>query len=190
MATKFVNDLVAFTQKEHDEFHMEDEHGAKLSAEIKRFWKDLGFTFPGVSTAWSAVFISDCMKQAGATAAEFTFSPAHSEFVFAAIQNQKAATGVFRGVRITEEAVALGDVIHNNRGGQKITYDFAAKHSAYTSHSAIVVKVDKDAEGRFALTVGGNESDSIRRKRVPLDSNGFIVQRKQNPFICLIKNTK
>jgi len=188
--TPFVTKLVQLTQAEHDKFHLDDEHDPKLSAEIKSFWKELGFTFPGVNTAWSAVFVSACMQRAGATSAEFRFAAAHSEFVFKAIQNQKMNTGVFRGVRITEKAPELGDVIHNNRGGQTITYNFAANHSAYLSHSAIVVGFAQEAGSRFALTVGGNEANSIRTKRVLLDASGLIVQRKKDPFICLIKNLK
>ncbi|MBV9111173.1 MAG: DUF2272 domain-containing protein, partial [Gemmatimonadetes bacterium] len=88
MPTDFVTRLVQIAQTEHDKFHMDDEHDPKLSAEIKQFWTELGFQFPGVSTAWSAVFVSDCMKRAGATAAEFHFAAAHSEFVFTAIKNQ------------------------------------------------------------------------------------------------------
>ncbi|MBV9109336.1 MAG: DUF2272 domain-containing protein, partial [Gemmatimonadetes bacterium] len=97
---------------------------------------------------------------------------------------------VFRAQRIEEAAPALGDVIQNNRGGQNITYDFAEKHSAYLSHSAIVVDFDEADGTRFAVTVGGNESDSIRRKRIPLHADGKIVQRQVNPFICVIKNGK
>jgi hypothetical protein len=190
MSTPFVTKLVANTQAEHDEFHLDDEHDKKLSAEIKRFWEELGFTFPGVNTAWSAVFVSACMKRAGATAAEFHFAAAHSEFVFTAIANENAGTGVFRAVRITERAPELGDVIQNNRLHQTITYDFAAKHPAYLSHSAIVVGFAQEAGSRFALTVGGNEGGSIRQKRIPLDGKGFIVQRKPDPFICVIKNMK
>ncbi|HEV7589340.1 MAG TPA: DUF2272 domain-containing protein [Longimicrobium sp.] len=190
MATKFATDLVALTQTEHDKFHLEDEHDPKLSAEIKRFWTELGFLFPGVSTPWSAVFVSDCMKRAGAASGEFHFAAAHSEFVFKAIENEKAGTGVFRAVPIDKHAPQPGDVIQNNRGGQTITYDFAAKHPAYTSHSAIVVDVGEDTDGRFAHTVGGNEANSIRMKRVRLDSGGLIIQRTPDPFICVIKNLK
>jgi hypothetical protein len=186
MATPFVDKLVDLTQKEHDTFHMDNEHDAKLKAEIKKMWGDVGFTFPGVSTPWSAVFVSAMMERAGATAGEFRFAAAHSEFVHKAIANEKAGTGVFRAVPINQHAPQPGDVIQNNRDGQTLTYDFAAKHAAYTSHSAIVVKI----EGGFALTIGGNEGNSIRMKKIPLDASGMIKQRTPNPFICVIRNLK
>lgn len=53
-----------------------------------------------------------------------------------------------------------------------------------------VVELGQDANGRFALTVGGNEGDSVGRKRVELRSDGTIRQRAANPFICVIENRK
>lgn len=95
-------------------------------------------------------------------------------------------TGVFRGQRITEYRPKLGDILHNNRGGQTLDYDFAAAHEAYESHSAVIVDVGSD----FVRTIGGNEDDSIRVRRVPLKAEGFIKQRTQNPYISLIENLK
>jgi hypothetical protein len=58
------------------------------------------------------------------------------------------------------------------------------------SHSVIVVETGQDNLGRFAFCIGGNESDSVRRTVVRLNSQGFIKQRDGNPFICVIKNLK
>jgi hypothetical protein len=130
------------------------------------------------------------VKTAGATAAEFEFSAAHSVFVHKAIQNALDGTGVFRAVRITEDAVRVGDILQNNRDGQHFDYDFAKENAHYTSHSTIVVSRGEDSMGKFAMVVGGNESDSIRRTRVPLNSDGSVRQRDPSPFICLIKDLK
>jgi hypothetical protein len=51
----------------------------QLSAQIKRYWQGLGFKFPGVKTAWSAVFVSWCVKTAVASAKEFVFARAHAK---------------------------------------------------------------------------------------------------------------
>lgn len=61
---------------------------------------------------------------------------------------------------------------------------------ALKQHSMIVVEVGQDAAGRFAFCVGGNESDSVRRTTVRLDSNGFVKQRSGNSFISVIQNLK
>jgi hypothetical protein len=181
-STPFARKLAQVAEEQHDRFHLVDEGDPQLCKQIKKYWTELGLGFEScVSVAWSAVFVSWCVKQAGATSAEFKFSGAHSVFVHKAIQNQLNGTGVFRGRRITEHAPRVGDIIQNNRTGTKHDYDFARKNSEYKSHSAIVVEVGSDSLGRFALTIGGNEGDSIRRKVVRLTSAGFIKQRENNP---------
>ena len=98
---------------------------------------------------------------------------------------------MFRGLHIDDHSrLAVGDIIQNNRGGHSFDFDFAKTHTSYESHSVIVIEVGQDTKGRFAFCVGGNESDSIRRTVVRLDSKGFIRQREGNPFICVIQNLK
>ncbi len=91
--------------------------------------------------------------------------------------------GVFRGLPITNHAPEVGDIIHNNRGGKAYSYEYARTHASYDSHSAIVVEVGVDARGGYALTIGGNESNSVRRKLVRLNSKGQVKQRDSNPYI-------
>ena len=170
---------------------MQNEADASLCKQIRRYFTDLGIGFVScVTVPWSAVFVSWCVKQAGATAAEFAFSAAHSVFVHAAIRNARAATGVFRALPIDERAPGVGDIIHANRNGQTLDYAFARTHTKYLSHSAIVVEVGTDSIGRFALTIGGNESDSIRQTIVRLTPDGLVRQRATNPFISVIQTLK
>jgi hypothetical protein len=177
MPTPFAKKLASIAEGQHTQFHMIDEGDSTLCKQIKK-------------VAWSAVFVSWCVKKAEATAAEFKFAAAHSRFVHEAIQNELNGTGVFRGRQIADHAPDVGDIIHANRNGAKFTYDFAKTHKQYESHSAIVVEVGSDSVGRYALTIGGNESDSIRRKIVRLTTTGHIKQRDENPFICVIQNLK
>jgi hypothetical protein len=190
MTSTYAKKLAATAVAQFDQFHEFSESDPPLAAQIKRYWEGIGLKFPGVKTAWSAVFVSFCVKTAGASAKEFTFAAAHSKFVKVAIQNALQGTGVFRAFEITKQQPQVGDIIQNNRGNHKFTYDFARTHSAYESHSAIVVEVGSDHNGHFANTIGGNESDSIRRKRVALNANGLIIQRKINPYICVIQDLK
>jgi hypothetical protein len=67
---------------------------------------------------------------------------------------------------------------------------FAKTHKRYESHSAIVTEVGQDSDGGFALVIGGNEGNSIRRTVVRLTAGGFVKQRPANPFICVVKNLK
>lgn len=190
MPTKFALKLASIAEDLHAKFHLIDENDPPLSKEIPRFFKDAGQTFESVEVPWSAVFVSACVKRAGATKDEFRFAEAHSVFVHQAIKNADAETGVFRGRDIAAHAPQIGDIIQNNRGGTKFNFAHARKESSYQSHSAIVVETGTDSQGRFALTIGGNEGDSIRRALVRLDSKGLIKQRATNPFICVIENLK
>ena len=190
MPSAFANKLAQIAQQQHDRFHRVSENDEPLRSQIEKFWTGIGLNFPGVETAWSAVFVSWCVKQAGATAAEFKFNAAHSQFVNTAIRNGINGTGVFQGFPIADHAPQIGDIIQNNRGGNTFDFDFARTHKSYFSHSAIVVEIGTDAQGGFALTVGGNESDSVRETVVRLNADGFIKRRESNPYICVIKDLK
>lgn len=182
----FAKALADVAVGQFDSFHLIDESHEPLFSQIKKYWDAVGVPFPGVVEPWSAVFISFCVKQAGATAAEFQFSPQHSVFVNRAINDP----GAFRGFDLPDESARVGDIIQNNRLGTHHDFAFAASHSDYPSHTAIVVARGEDHLGKFALTVGGNESNSIRRVRIQLNDDGSVRQRTNSPFICLLKNQK
>jgi hypothetical protein len=191
MATSFATKLASIALEQHSKFQFTNEADPLLCSQIKKWTKDIGFPFSSCTkVAWSAVFISWCVKQAGATKQEFKFAMSHSVFVNQAIKNAKNGTGVFQGFEITARKPEVGDIIQNNRRNNTFDFAFAATHSNYESHSVIVVEVGQDSEGGFGFCVGGNESDSVRRSVVRLDAQGFIKQRQGNPFICVIKDLK
>src|SRR4051812_37824474 len=78
----FAHTLVDFALAQHHEFQFLTEDHPKLCNQIKQFWNQTvgGFT-SCTDVPWSAVFVSFCVKKAGATAAEFKFAAAHSVFV-------------------------------------------------------------------------------------------------------------
>lgn len=191
MPTPFAIKLATTAQDQHTRFHLLDEADPVLCRQIRKYWTDLRLGFTScVSVPWSAVFVSWCVKQAGATGTEFKFAAAHSIFVHQAIKNALSATGVFHGLDISVHPPAVGDIIQNNRGGTTHDFAFARRNRSYASHSAIVVETGEDTDGRFALTIGGNEGNSVRRTVVRLNPTGFIKQRTSNPFICIIKTLK
>ncbi|WP_027578350.1 DUF2272 domain-containing protein [Bradyrhizobium sp. Ai1a-2] len=144
--------------------------------------------------AWSAAFISFCVKQSGATRDQFKFNLSHSVFVQAAIANADADRGVFRGHPISAYSPKLGDLIHHNRSGGSLSFDFARTHTGYPSHSAIVVDFETTNGVRHALTIGGNEflsggSGTVGRKRFALRANGLLDQSAIGPkLICVVEN--
>ncbi len=164
--------------QQHDRYHLMRETQSPLREQIKKYWAELGLQFPGVSTAWSAVFVSWCAKQSGATVSDFPFSARHSSFIQKFIQNAQNNTGAFRAHRLTDYSPKVGDILHNNRSDNAFTYDYAATHSQYESHTAIVTEVGSDAYGSYLRTVGGNESDSVGMKEVRLSSKGRVLNPK------------
>jgi hypothetical protein len=192
MATSpFAKRLAAIAEAQHARFQFTNEADPALCREIGRWAEVIGFEAERCTRVpWSAVFVSWCVKQAGASSEEFTFSMAHSVFVHQAIANAAAGIGVFHGVPIDAVPPAVGDIIQYNRSGNRFDFAFAKANRLYESHSVIVIEVGSDAIGQFAFCVGGNESDSIRRTVVRLTPEGRIQQRVENPFIAHIRTLK
>jgi len=189
MSSAYAKKLAATAVEQYDSFHEFSENDPPLAAQIKRYFQGIGVGFPGVKAPWAAAFVSWCVKTAGASSNEFVFAPTSARFVNAAIKNALQGTGVFRALEVDKYQPQVGDIIQNNRGN-KFSYDYARTHKDYPSHSAIVVEVGADHQGHYAYTIGGNESDSIRRQRVALNKSGFINQRPTNPYICVIQDLK
>jgi hypothetical protein len=190
LPSAFAKRLAAIAQNQYDKYHLIHENDPPLAGQIQKYWRDLGFSFPGVTTPWSAVFVSWCMNSAGATANEFKFAQAHSVFVNWAIKNATNHAGLFRGFPIEAYAPKIGDVIQHNRNGNAFNFQYAKTHSQYESHSAIVVETGQDAQGNYLLTVGGNEGNSVGMKLIRLTAAGFIKQRQNNPYISAMQNLK
>jgi hypothetical protein len=152
----------------------------------------IGWNMPADITkwAWSAAFVSWCALEAGATLAEFDFSVRHAVFVKRAIANADGSHGVFRARRITSRAPAIGDFIGANQEGGSKTYDEARNSDNYPSHTAIVVELIQRLGKKYAVTIGGNERDAIRRTEVELTPAGLVKQRQVAPYICVIENLK
>lgn len=140
--------------------------------------------------AWSATFVSWCVLAAGATVSEFDFSIRHSVFVNKAIGNATTGKGVFRARRLTDYAPKIGDIIAWNRGGTKFSYDYAAQNNNFQSHSTIVIDIIVKAGIRYAVTIGGNEGQTVGRTEVQLTASGHVKPRTVNPYICVIENLK
>jgi hypothetical protein len=186
MPTPFQTKLSTVAQQQFNRFHLLRENQPPLSNQIQKYWTSLGMAFPGVTTPWSAVFVSWCVQQAGATPAQFRFAAAHAQFVNVAIQNAQNGIGVFHGRRISSYAPKVGDILQNNRAGNNFDFAHAASNTSYASHSAIVIEVGVDSVGRYLRTIGGNEADSVGLKEVRLNSSG-IVKNANGLYICVIE---
>ena len=76
--TAFAKRLATIAQDQHTQFQFTNEADPLLCRQIRKWTEDIGFRFSSCTTVpWSAVFISWCVKKAGATPAEFKFAMAH-----------------------------------------------------------------------------------------------------------------
>lgn len=192
MPSRFASKLASLAENEYNQLGHLHETTTTMVARIRKYWDDIGLSFPGVSTPWSAVFVSFHVKAAGASAEEFKFSSQHSQFVFKAAKNAAQETGVFRARRIDVYAPKIGDIIQNNRDGNSFDFQHAASDNDYKSHSAIVVEEGQDGSGRYVRTVGGNEGNKVGDSIVRLRSSGLIRQPSSDPsyYICVIETLK
>jgi len=175
MSTAFQQKVGTIAQQQYNKHHLLRENQDPLSSQIKTDWEEIGLTFPGVDTAWSAVIVSWCVKKAGASAAQFKFASAHSQFMFQAIANYTTDAGVFRGRKLSTYTPKVGDIIQNNRPGNSFDFAFAKTHKSYVSHSALVIEVGSDTKGAYLRTIGGNASDSVGLKEVRLSAAGKVI---------------
>jgi hypothetical protein len=190
MSSDFQIKLSAIASEQFNTYRHFHETAAPLRNQIKRYWNEIGQPFPGVGTAWSAVFISWCVFKAGASAQEFRFSPQHSVFVHWAIGQALSPDALFKGRNLTSYAPKVGDILQNNRDGNSLTFADATVQSDYKSHSTIVVAEGTDAQGRYLLTIGGNEDDTVGRRLVRLSANGKIKQPTPQYYISIIETLK
>lgn len=188
----YVDTLIQIAQDEYNTYGSLKESDLNLLKRIYFYCDTLEIKRPSQISKfqWSATFVSWCIHQAGTTAKEFKFSVRHTIFVHWAIQNAKAKNGLFWGHPITNYAPLEGDLIHYNQPGGKLTFkDVEAKDTGH-SHSAIVVRIETQGGKRYAVTIGGNEGDSVGESRHELGHNGKLVQRTKQSYISVIENRK
>jgi len=171
--SKFTNRIASIAQAEHQKFHLLRENQPPLSARIPAYWSATRSAFTSVEVPWSAVFVSWCVRQAGAGDGDFAYSPQHSAYVHAAINHLPSSAG-FNGHDPATYAPKVGDILQNNRAGNSFDFSFAQQKKSYVSHAAVVIEVGNDSLGRYLRTIGGNEGDSVGLKEVRLNANGTV----------------
>lgn len=122
---------------------------------------------------WSAVFISYVMLQAGA-GNNFPYSNNHAKYIVWARDNAIAEQEpLFAAYDVSDPISAWpepGDLICMNRRSNQFT--IKSIHPKCISHCDIVVEVNR--EKGFITTIGGNVGQTVNKRIVWLDVNGFI----------------
>lgn len=120
---------------------------------------------------WSAAFISWVVRKAGA-GDMFKYAADHGTYIVAAKENRLANnSNPFKAYRTTEVAPRVGDLVCTYYTGYW-TYDNVTPGPG--KHCDIVTEV---ASGKI-ITIGGNVSDSVGKKTVSTDANGYISNSK------------
>jgi hypothetical protein len=170
--TIFRRSAVKYAKQEYKKFKegKVKETNQAVYDDIKRYWESIGWNenqWTPTGTAWSSAFISYIMRKAGAKD-DFKYASSHSEYIVEAIKNRKENNNnKFKAYKLNEKKLELGDLVCYARQ-DGVTYNSTG---SYASHCDIVVSID----GNSADGIGGNVSDSVSKKKIPLE-NGYVKE--------------
>lgn len=143
--------------------------------------------------AWSAAFVSFCMRMGGA-GKNFPYSVGHHRYVSEAVRNKDAKkfSNAIIAYRSDELAPSVGDLLWRgrkvkNRKGEwvdgtskwdldDIISHLKAKRGGFPSHCDLVVDVDQ--ENGLLYTIGGNVGDRVLRMQSKIDDEGHLVDSR------------
>jgi len=175
----------------------------KSASEARKIVEELQADPDHLLHPWSAAFISWIMKSAGAS--KFKKSSAHRVYVADAKHNREnnIYDNPFWAYRINEVKPEVGDLVCQRRCSSEqyldatvrpkkcATYDSIdqtdanGKQIPWRTHCDIVTKV----RSRSIDVIGGNVSQSVFKKKLPLDSGGYVRKKdaKENQYIAIVK---
>lgn len=126
---------------------------------------------------WSAVFISWVMWQAGA-GTSFPYANAHAKYIVWARENAKTESQpLFAAYDVCDPRSAWpepGDLVCMNRRRNKFTLNTINENCM--SHCDVVVEVNR--EQRYMVSIGGNVGQTVNKRIIWLDENGFVDAAK------------
>jgi hypothetical protein len=182
----YIGSLVDVCENEYQRFNngSGEEQSSPYSGFVGEYWQSIGINLDGSSVvsgirpAWSAAFISYCVRQAGG-GANFKYSEAHCHYVNASMNaSDGGAVHIYHARRAENYQPKVGDIICAGREyAKQYTYDIAKMQyiadSFYPSHADIVTAVLDNS----VSVVGGNVNDSVRRKAFKLKTDGTLERR-------------
>ena len=151
------------------------ETDSSRSSDLVSYWKLVGKDFSNKqmqqrsthsSYPWSAVYISHLIKKAGYK----NFNPAttHSAYVVSAKKNRvnklKDSYWAYKPNEL--QGVEIGDILIKGRAGTNPSLDTI--NSGVLSHGDIVVDLATVDGQKYAITQGGNVSNTVKQTKVAL----------------------
>lgn len=176
------NRLQRLSKKDLKKWEGKKETDASVSDELVSYWKLAGFDFTyeqmqssstHSSYPWSAVYISKLVKDSGVK--NFTPRSTHAGYTVDAKNNRsdkvKKSYWAFKPSELKK--VEVGDIIVKGRSGTNPNLDTI--NSSVKTHGDIVVDIKKIDGQKFAITQGGNVSNTVKQTRVPLTDNERLL---------------
>lgn len=187
--TEFTQNLLTVLEKQYtfwnDPSTLRERDSVAIDV-LKSYWTSVGATHNRnklsdstwqESYPWSGVFISWVMKKAGA-GAKFKYTARHAEYIVWARENARTGkkNSLFYAYDIKDKRAAWpepGDLICKNRDGKY--YSLSGIKEGCIAHSDIVVEVDR--QNRTITTIGGNINNTVHKRVIKLNENGFIDRK-------------
>lgn len=176
-----VDRLIEAAGKEYKEFHFgkRNETHPDSKPRINAYWQAVPLSPEPVSVAWSAVFISFIVRQASLSKS-FKFSQRHTTYFSdskKALLNQDMSSAYW-AVRLNDRVLEVGDLVGYYRTGGDCgstvrTYDDLP--GDFCAHSDVVISI----RNGVAFTIGGNVSQTVKVKEVPLTAGGKVAAGNQ-----------
>ncbi|MDB5578948.1 MAG: hypothetical protein JWR80_4124 [Bradyrhizobium sp.] len=187
-STPFKTELVRLARQENEALPGRCRGDQELEDRIECYGRSIGIVdITTFQQHYSGVFISWCMRTAGASDAEFPSQLSHSKYAKFALRNAETEQGVIRARRIESYAPQPGDIIHVNRNDGDVKFDHI-KLGGYLSESGIAVDV---VPGKALIVMGNQEPcGNVGTEELALVDSGLLIQRDRNPIIAVIEVLK
>lgn len=180
-----VDRLIEAAGKEYKDFLFgkRNENHPDSKPRIDAYWRAVPLTPHPVSVAWSAIFISFIVREASLSKS-FKFSQRHTTYFsdskMAFLNND--VSRAYWAVRLNDRALEVGDLVGYNRTGGdcgSAAHSYDDLPGDFCSHSDVVVAI----RNGVAFTIGGNVSQTVKVKEVPLTAVGKVAAGKQRILV-------
>jgi hypothetical protein len=152
------------------------------------YWKTVGVNFNAQqmqqssthsSYPWSAAYISNLVLRSGFL--NFTPRTTHASYVIDAVENRKKKIkpAFWAFEPSSNLKVNIGDILVVNRGQNA---SLSTLNRSTPTHGDIVISFEKEKDIRYAIVQGGNVSNTVKTKRIKLNSDGTLME--PNKFIA------
>ncbi|WAC12446.1 DUF2272 domain-containing protein [Dyadobacter pollutisoli] len=180
-----VDRLIETAGKEYKDFLFgkRNENHPESKSRIDAYWASVPLAPKPVSVAWSAVFISFVVREALLTKS-FKFSQRHTTYFSdskTAFLNNDASRAYW-AVRLNNRILEVGDLVGYFRTGLacgNAAHSYDDLPGDFCSHSDVVVAI----RNNIAFTIGGNVSQTVKVKEVPLTATGKIAVGNQRILV-------